>query len=99
MSPFLRIVNERDKIDVGLSFQSPKRVISADPIAAIRRVRQAVREIQNPHVPSIRCDAAVSTGDFSNRNLPVTAPRKSSHVRAIAIASSGEIGDGLRSLT
>jgi hypothetical protein len=49
MRGFLIVMHERDDVDFGMRRDVLEQVIRANAIAPIWRVRQAVREEQDPH--------------------------------------------------
>src|SRR3954470_19457738 len=49
MARFPVVVHERNEIYLGVLRERSYQVVCADPVAAVRRVRQAMREKQHPH--------------------------------------------------
>src|SRR5687767_8522242 len=87
----LVVVDERHQVHVMVRGKQPQQVIGADPIAAIGRIRQPVREEQDPHYCRLRTTlagmpaaiTAASTGFVTTDPAPITL---SGPISAITIA-------------
>jgi hypothetical protein len=55
MSKFFVVMCEGDEMDFVMPHQEPQKVIRADPVAAVRRIRQPVSQEQNPHLATCGC--------------------------------------------
>jgi hypothetical protein len=68
----LVVVHQGDDVYVGYRPKRTQRVIGADAIAAVRRVRQAVGEKKNPgtSAPGVHVNSCIVTSDVASVAVP-----------------------------